>query len=54
MKPVSEDSGVASAYRDAEGWVLFDAAGEPVAWPESWPTEIDAQFLSDRGIEIGA
>lgn len=46
-----DDQEIVSAYRDAEGWVLFDASGEPVEWPDSWPTEIDAAFLRERGIQ---
>lgn len=45
---------VKSAYRDAEGWVLFNAGGEPVDWPTGWPEEIDAAFLRERGIEVAA
>lgn len=45
---------ITSAYRDAEGWVLFDASGDPVEWPATWPDEIDAAFLHERGIRIAA
>lgn len=40
------------AYRDAEGWILFDISGEPVDWPKSWPDEIDVVFLRAHGIRI--
>jgi hypothetical protein len=45
---------IVSAYRDAEGWILFDAQGEPMDWPADWPNEIDAAFLRERGVEVAA
>jgi hypothetical protein len=44
--------GVVSAYRDAEGWVLSDAHGDPVNWPGGWPSVIDADFLRARGVIV--
>ena len=49
-----DENQIASAYRDAEGWVLFDASGEPIDWPASWPAEIDVAFLREHGIEVAA
>lgn len=40
----------ASAYRDAEGWVLMDAKGDPTDWPADWPKEINRRFLKSKGV----
>lgn len=40
------------AVRDAEGWVLFDAMGDPLGWPKHWPQEVDAAWLEQRGVII--
>lgn len=40
------------AVRDAEGWVLFDAMGEPLDRPKHWPQEVDAAWLEQRGVII--
>ena len=47
-----EGGPIVAAMRDAEGWVLFDASGDPVDWPADWPNEVDAGFLNAQGIEI--
>ena len=40
-----------SAYRDAEGWVLFDKSGNVVEdWPAGWPKTVDASFLRTKGV----
>lgn len=43
---------ITTAVRDAEGWVLFNAFGEPLDWPKGWPAEIDRAFLDREGIRI--
>jgi len=40
----------ASAYRDAEGWVLMDSKGDPTDWPADWPKEINRRFLKSKGV----
>ena len=49
LEPVGSTA-QASAYRDAEGWVLFDQRGEPTEWPDDWPSTIDRIFLRAKGI----
>lgn len=43
---------IVSAYRDSEGWVLFNRDEEPISCPEDWPSTFDSKFLEDRGIKI--
>jgi hypothetical protein len=44
---------IASAYRDAEGWVLFDTSENVIEkWPDDWPQTVDVKFLEHRGIKI--
>ncbi len=40
----------ATAYRDAGGWVLMDAKGDPTDWPPDWPKEINRRFLKSKGV----
>ena len=40
----------ATAYRDAEGWVLMDSKGDPTDWPADWPKEINRRFLKSKGV----
>jgi hypothetical protein len=41
----------ATAYRDAEGWVLFDKSGNVIEdWPADWPQTVDAQFLKTKSV----
>lgn len=45
------DSTPASAYRDAEGWVLFDGKQNVIEdWPEGWPKTVDSVFLKTQGV----
>lgn len=44
---------VASAYRDAEGWELFNVFGDLIEeWPADWPAKVNADFLKAKGIEV--
>lgn len=41
----------ATAYRDAEGWVLFDATKNVIEdWPAGWPKTVDSAFLKTKGV----
>lgn len=43
----------ATAYRDAEGWVLFDADRNVIEdWPVGWPKTVDATFLEMQGVQL--
>jgi len=44
---------VASAYRDAAGWALFDRAGNLIErWPAGWPERITRAELVRRGVKV--
>jgi hypothetical protein len=49
---MDSSTNVVTAYRDAEGWVLFDSQGEPTEWPSDWPDVIDAEFLQAKGVRV--
>lgn len=41
----------ASAYRDAEGWVLFDGNRNVIEdWPAGWPKTVNSAFLKTQGV----
>lgn len=43
----------ATAYRDAGGWVLFDADRNVIEeWPAGWPKTVDAEFLKREGVRV--
>lgn len=53
LKSKEKPHGVKSAYRDVDGWVLMNAAGDPLEnWPEGWPEIVNRDFLEKRGIEL--
>lgn len=41
----------ATAYRDAEGWVLFDENQNVIEdWPAEWPQTVNSEFLTTQGV----
>lgn len=55
VKPnlTTETHRIVSAYRDAEGWILYGADQEPIeVWPKHWTERVTKQFLLSQGIEV--
>ena len=51
LHPAGSAATPATAYRDATGWVLFDALGNVIEdWPEGWPQTVDSAFLTMKGV----